>query len=558
MYCRLCGQDGPGDGVACTYCGEPFHSTEIVLEDESDATQKAPTEDPAPRQSLPVSTLLIPGILFVLTVICIVIFCMGKLNVSIGNIFVSPSALMEKVYCRQIEKTFDLAETNDYIPYENAMAVRYQADIHVSQDVLSFAADAWEVNREDITGLSNIQINSDVAYDRNLLNAVYELNLSDESILSVEQWLDHASQQQYIKIPQLSDELLLTDWNGNTAPSSLVAQNPYAAVSVDPQLLEEILIYYTKMLISDIENVNRSKQKVTVGTLSQKLVVLQATISNQQLCYTLISMLEDASQNPNVAVMIRDIEIQTGKTYYTEFIKALEQEISEIKNYLLHSDAYEDFTIYTYLNRRQEIVGVKLEYTHEGNIFSIGSGIALAKGRQFAIDISIFDSFSLEGEGTVGDEMNGTFSLIDSEQDICDIKLTDICYKKGNISGSIFVIPAEQIVENIVDSMGLYQSYLNAGRLQNFSIEIILDWTPNYQKTVLNSFTQKSALMSIELLAERKADVPALDDKFSNIQALDGEAWHNTIDKDAVDSLIERLHKAGIDKKILDYASESE
>ena len=312
------------------------------------------------------------------------------------------------------------------------------------------------------------------------------------------------------------------------------------------------------MLISGIENVNRSKQNVTVGTLSQKLVVLQATISNQQLCYTLISILEDASQNPNVAAMIRDIEIQTGKTYYTEFLKALEEEKSKIKNYLLHSDAYEEFTIYTYLNRRQEIVGVKLEYTHEGNIFPIGCGIALVKGRQFAIKISIFDRFSLEGEGTVGDGMNGTFSLIDSEQDICDIKLTDICYKKGNISGSICVIPAEQIVENIIDSMGLYKSYLNAGRLQNFSIEIILDWTPIYQKTQINSFTQKASLMSIELSAERKTDVPVLDDNYSNIQALDGEAWHNTIDKDAVDSLIERLHEAGIDKKILDYASESE
>ena len=92
-----------------------------------------------------------------------------------------------------------------------------------------------------------------------------------------------------------------------------------------------------------------------------------------QLYRTLIAILEDAAVNSDVAYMISDMELQHGRGYYDSFIESLEKQKIILQELLRQSNTYSDFTVYTYLNRKNEISGFKLEYSESGNLYPVVS-----------------------------------------------------------------------------------------------------------------------------------------------------------------------------------------
>lgn len=557
MYCKVCGQDGPGDGISCTYCGSPFSSKEIIYQPEAEHTDEdSDVYIVSQRSSVSSKTLLLPIILFVLTVICIVLFCISGPSFSIGTIFRSPSSRMEKVYCDLIEKTFEKVYLDDNDSPTDALAVQYGTDITLSPAFMSFFADALEVDPDDISGLSNIQIDCDATYKDDFLTANYDLSFNKEEIISIEQYVDGGENRQYLRIPQLSDQLLRVDASQDVALSDVIGIESNTVAHIDSSVLKEVSIYYTKMLIAGFDNINQYSQTVTVGELSQKQTVLQASISNKQLCHTMIAILEDASVNPSVYEIIRSIEEHTGKAYYEEFLKSLENEILELRKLSQQSNAYDSYTLYTYLNRRKEISGIKFEYINNGNVYCVFSANTVMKGLQFATNMSALDRYCLQGKGTAGKAINGSYSVFDSDNLICGFLLTDLTYSGSDISGAVRIVPAEQIVENIADSMGLYKAYLNSGRFPDFCVEFTLNWKSDVQNTKITCNDRYGQLILASFSAERKTGIPQENHSLPLQQALALDSWRSTLNQDAVDALLGKIAHSEIVGKIFESTDE--
>ena len=550
MYCKVCGQDGPGDGISCTYCGSPFSSKEIIFQREPENTNDITDEGVMQRPAISPKALLIPVILFVMTAVCIVMFCIPGFHLSIGSIFYSATSRMEKVYCELLTDAFEKVKNDKQHSLENTMAAQCGADISMSPVFMEFLADALKVNPDEISSMSNIQIACDASRYNDLLSANYSLSFHEEDIISIEQYVDIAGNQQFLRIPQLTDQLLQINTDQDVNFSDAIKIDSDATADIDPALLEEVCIYYTKMLIAGFDNINQCTQKVTVGDLSQKHTVLQASISHQQLCYTMIAIMEDAAVNPRIREIIRRIEDHTGKVYYDGFLESLEKEILQFKKLSQQSNAYDTYTLYTYLNRHKKIAGIKLEYIQSGDLYCIFSSNTVTKGLQFATQMSFLERYSMHGIGTVGASINASLSIFDTENLICDIVVTDLAYDAGDFSGNVHIAPVDQIVENVADAMGLYRAYLNAGRFPDLCIDFMLDCQSDALNTKITCYDRNGPLMYGVFSANRNNDMSQVIQDLPNQSVLDLEAWRSTLNQDAVNALLDNFAHSSIIRDI--------
>ncbi len=557
MYCKICGQDGPDDVDSCVYCGFEFDSkdkrSKIIEEPALDISENEPAANKKNRMPMP---LLISIVCFILVGVIIALFFLPGFGSTTIRFISSPSGLMGRVYRESIEKAISQAHMVSSWSSGDGISAKYYVDIDNREDVLSLLAEAMEAESKDIEGLSDIRISCDATYQNELLKAIYNLSLNEQEIIAMEQYVDRAKMQQWILFPELSDQPLFIDMDDEEISSSMSDPDAYTLVQIAPELLEEVSVYYTQMLIDGFENVNKSNMTVSYNGISQRMTVLKATISTRKLCETLTLIIDDAAMNPTVASIIYDMEVQMKQEYYTDFLNSLKREKMKLEELEQELDPYSQFTLHTYLNRYNEIAGIKLEYAEDGTLHQIFSCITVTKGNQFAAELVMWDGLMIEGMGIAGDQINGTFSFFNSDQLICKVVLTDFVCNSSNISGAVSMIPAEEIVEQLMDEIGCYQAYLEAGRLRDLSAEIVLDCNSDHKKIRIALCADKKIISSITVFAESKGISPITVPQNTVIPTdnTDAEQWRSGMEKEAVEFLIDRLVNAGISRELLTEA----
>ena len=550
MYCKVCGQDGPNDGVCCTYCGSPFDSKTIIANSSSEIIVE---EDVKPislsqtnKDLLPIRWILcgVSAILFV------VMLCFPGFRRLVTRKFMPCTTLMQSVYSHTVEDIFSFAHPINTTSEDASAALEWSINIQNRESILLLMADALDVKSEDVRGLSDMQILCDTIYDQNFLSAFYGLSIGEQNILSLEQYLDLDLNRQWLLLPELSDQALLVDMPDDVDLSDYFNANNDTFAHIDPAVLEEVSIYYIKMLIDGFENINKSSEKVTCDGISQRVTVLKATISTRQLCKTLIDMLDDASCNSDVAFIIAEMENDLGQDYYEEFQLYLKQQKHQLQNVIAHLDKYSDFTLYTYLNAKNEIAGIKLEFSEDGTLYQVFSCRTVTKGTQFAVELILPNGIVLHGKGAVGQGISGDFFASDSQQLICQVILTDFVYRADEISGSVRLYPNEEIVEHLANQTGVYEAYLKAKRLPNFSAEIFLDWN-NKNKNISISFFSNDDLLSCVYATVKEKELPLSNGLLEPGNYLDAEHWVSSLNESSVQALIDRLEYAGISSSFL-------
>ncbi len=558
MYCKVCGQDGPGDGICCTYCGSPFNSESII----SNASSKIEIVEEMDTESLPKSRLghrvefTFPPLRWVLCIVFIILFlvllCFPGFRRLIIRSFTPPNVLMKSVYSQALDDIFSQANIIDTQYNKESVAAEYQLEITNGDIALTLLADALGVDPTEIQGFSDVQILCDAVYDQNYLQAMYSFALCQKDIISLEQYVDAENQEQWLVFPELSDQALYVNMADNSSFSGIFEGNNQTLAKIDPQVLEDISIYYVKMLIEGFENINKSTENVNCGGISKRMTVINATVSSRQLCEILIEIIEDVSSNPDVAGIFYDMENQLGQNFYEDFLSSLELEKRQLQTALRQVDAFSNFTLYTYLNHKNKIVGVKLEYSNKGVLYPIFSCKTVTNGLQFGIEIEFVDSIRIQGSGKLGKGIDGTFLVTYGKQQICQIQLNDFLYKSDSVSGTFEIIPNEETVEHLIDQIDVYDAYLRVNRLSDFSIKINVIWN-NENKNISATLLSNDELISkIYLSVEPKAN--KITNRFSADNALTAELWSSGINETAVDVLVEKLVGAGISRKVVcDY-----
>ena len=553
MYCKVCGQEASDDIFVCPCCGSEIKTENIISENTDESvlgySQNTYSDSIVFRHG---KLLLIPIILGVIAGIIVLLCCHPGIKSTAIRFFSSPSVLMEQVYCNSIQKTFSQANTVSQWSVGNSVAAKYQMNIALGEEAISLLAASIDAKVEDIDGFSDVHISCDAAYQNNLLKAVYELSLKDQETITMEQYVDKSQMEQWIFFPELGSKPLFIDMNNQKSFSDIFGSNTQSMVDIAPKQLEEVSVHYISMLIDGFENVNKYQEKVNCNGISQRVTVLKAAISTKNLYQTQIAILEDATINPAVANIFYDIEKQTEKDYFNDFQTDIEQKILILERLVREEKSYSNFTLYTYLDRYNNIIGIKIEYSEEGIVYPFFSYVTVTKGDEYAVELSLWNEVRLEGVGNKGDRLNGSFSISRSNQLICTVTLKEFAYKNGYISGTISIIPDETIVEHLMDEAGCYQAYLQADRMKNFMIEIHMNLNSDHKETSISFYSNTKEISNISVSATLKEVMP--DDFPEGVpdidKYVDAENWQADIDENALKIIIERLANAGIDRNL--------
>ena len=562
MYCKVCGQDGPGDGVCCTYCGSPFDSESIIanVSSEIETTEEADTILSSPSSFNSAFDFTLPPLRWILCIVLFVSFlvslCFPGVRRLIIRNFTPPNVLMKSVYSQALEDIFSQAKPIHTQYDDQSIAAEYQLEIANGDVALTLLADALGADPTEIQGLSDIQILCDAIYDQNYLQAMYSLSLCQKEMISLQQYVDAENQKQWLVFPELSNQALFVNMADNPSFSGVFERRTQNLAEIDPHVLEEISIYYAKMLIDGFENINKSVENVNCGGISKRQTVIKSTVSSRQLCEILIEINEDASSNPDVAGIFYDMENQLGQNFYEDFLASLELEKRQLQTALRQIDAFSNFTLYTYLNHKNKIVGVRLEYSNEGILFPIFSCKTVTHGLKFGIEIEFVDSIQIQGCGKLNEGIDGNFLVTYGENQICQINLNDFLYKSDSVSGSFEIIPNEEMVEHLIDQIGAYDAYLRANRLSDFAIKTNLNWN-NENKNISAALFSNDELIS-RIYFSVKPKSKEIINKFSADDSLSAELWRDSIDEKLVDALIGKLVDAGISRKVVCNYTKSE
>lgn len=558
MYCKVCGQDGPGDGVCCTYCGSPFDSESIIanVSSEIETTEEADTILSSPSSFNSAFDFTLPPLRWILCIVLFVSFlvslCFPGVRRLIIRNFTPPNVLMKSVYSQALEDIFSRANPSHTQYDDQSITAEYQLEIANGDVALTLLADALGADPTEIQGLSDIQILCDASYDQNYLQAMYSLSLCQKEMISLQQYVDAENQKQWLVFPELSNQALFVNMADNPSFSGVFERRTQNLAEIDPHVLEEISIYYAKMLIDGFENINKSIENVNCGGISKRQTVIKSTVSFRQLCEILIEINEDASSNPDVAGIFYDMENQLGQNFYEDFLASLELEKRQLQTALRQIDAFSNFTLYTYLNHKNKIVGVRLEYSNEGILYPIFSCKTVTNGLKFGIEIEFVDSIRIQGSGKLNEGIDGNFLVTYGENQICQINLNDFLYKSDSVSGFFEIIPNEEMVEHLIDQIGAYDAYLRANRLSDFSIKTNLNWN-NENKNISAALFSNDELIS-RIYFSVKPNSKEIINEFSADDSLSADLWRASIDEKSIDALIGKLVDAGISRKVVcDY-----
>ena len=543
MYCKVCGNNEDDQNNVCSCCGSSLKSDICALYADNDphiVNSDQYSTDSKPRcMPLILCMSIVAGMLIILA-------CMPGFRKMIVRNISTPAGLMERVYCQSVASIVSKVHSIDNTSHSGGIAAEYCADIQIGDTMLSMLAEEMGINAADICGLQDFQIICDAAYDENLLVAQYSLEQDGDRILSMEHYADKSALRQWIVLPDLTDQPLVIDVAKPEEFLALFDHND-TLLDIDPKLLSEISIKYTKMLVGSFENVNKHFDKVTCNGLSQRVTVLRAAISTDKFYTTLIEMIDVASNDPEIASFFYQEDGQIQKAFYEDYVQSLNRQRMVLEDLIQQSDDYGSFVLSTYLNNKNEIVGVDLAYTQNGVSYSMFSFVVVRDGLRYSMQISFQDEYFILGTGSVAAGLEGNFSFCYTDQKICEISIKDFQYSSEKASGSIVMIPSEEIIEHLMDEAGMYDSYLNANRLPDFSVAMIFDCDPDHYSAMV-SVSAEQELVKVSISCIPKDDIAIkLPEKVNDVADIsDFEQWYSEMDDISISELLSRFEDAGI------------
>jgi hypothetical protein len=274
----------------------------------------------------------------------------------------------------------------------------------------------------DMSWLSEIRLDVDFAIKNKLQKNVLGLGLGEHDILSLELTTDSENKKQYLAIPELSDQAVLMDMSQTPELQSADMTKLYDALP-SGQTIKQIFDRYLDILLHGCSNVEKHTQEVTLGEITQKLTVLEAMTDEADLIEVTAKLLEQAKQDQDIKEVLEALDpwyqdmlkqsmdsyydsanANSSQTLYEEFIAEVDATLADLQEQLKNADPYNQMTVYTYLDDRYHIVGIKLEAT---DMEETVSGMALCQDGQTSVQIIMGDT-QLTGNGHIDENVTGS------------------------------------------------------------------------------------------------------------------------------------------------------
>ena len=570
MFCKNCGNPTEGEATLCPQCA---------------AAQPAPVEEQPgftvsngevrpPKKGKGKLIALIAGAVALVLVLAAV-FCWDSLAGMFQRSFGSPEEYFVYVHEQAADEVIAQLRENYSKNSGTALSATegaYAHELHLllGGELISILNSSGDM---DLSWLSDIALTVDTDTQDKLSSVKMGIGLGDKTALSVDALVDMENLSVYLGLPGLAEgyvQCTAEDMKeaGVTMPDPAQQKQILEQILPDEKALFAVLERYTDLLLSKVKTVTKEEKTVTVGGISQKMVVLEAKITEADLTDMALAVLEQAKTDAELEKLLDQFSAyensvmestrQQMSEYYTEeelneyfpevdyhaeMLEAIPDAIADIQESKAEASEQNYFLLTGYVTPEHELAGHTFAVYTEGVKEEIDfSYITVKDGKNSAFEAKI-QQVQITGSGAeVKDAFSGSYTVSDVEHTYGTLTLENVTENSGVLS---FTASSE-----LLESMGAEEA-----------VSSLLSLTqPTLKLTYSGS--EKDLAMKLELLAGDKLfagitwdakvveagnlQLPADAVRLQDQQAL--LEWVNTIQSE---KLMENLTDAGVPEQFL-------
>lgn len=616
MFCEKCGKMLEGPEKFCPNCGAPVPpgeetettgETSVLPAEETAAAEttgetsvppisvgpQVPADRP-PAKNKKAIALIAGGA----AVLAVVILCI--LNVTrLGNFFRRSFSSPEEYY-RHVEEATVSELTGAWSRYYELLVKDAKALEDRSTGV-EFTVELGDGGREllgllgtagagvDFTWLNQLSVGMGYSLKDSVMGYALSLGLNQDDLLSANMVLDMGEGGLYLQIPELTPdyigfdmaELIGTDWLESLKLYREMEEGRRQMLDALPDAgeVEKLQRKYLRLMLNSISEVEKSRQTLKAGGVSQKCTELEVTIDGRTLAGMLEAILEEMQDDKDLKkLIVNTMDSLTamngisyldeyaeyrwsGEDYYDDFLEELgeaQDSLDEIK------DLGDLLVMKVYVDGKGRIAGRVLELLEDGEVFGEVSILSPQKGSrtgyEFSAEWGHGEEISLTGSGkTSGNELNGDFGLVYCGITVLDVKVTGLDLKqweRGYLNGSFTVTPSKAISSLLSTSQSYYDT-IYMSMLTDLQLTLDSRMSRNGGKITIGLSRDKEDLIHLMVSSKDgggpEAKVPAGDNTVFLREEEDLVTWWSGIDWDG---FIGNLEESDLPEEAVDALQE--
>ncbi|MBQ9742334.1 MAG: zinc ribbon domain-containing protein [Ruminococcus sp.] len=645
MLCPKCSQPIEEGKAFCKNCGANIQDPDATV-----AMPAAPAQETAPEETAPVAPeaqapadttapvsfagdvapitegkkLNIKKILLI-TIPCIVLAVLLIFNMNnIAGFFVKTFASPETYLSYSLAQSIKDPAKGMITSYDNFIngltddasvvsAINVKATDKGLESLVSLLEESGteDIDEEDLAFLKDMSLDTTVNLKEGVANMTGLFNIGKGEIVSAEAILDPIEGSAYMGLPELNESFLEFDLEEDmdiTISDYIDMDEETIGKFIDiiqecapeGKELEDIAIDIGKAALGCIEDVEKGKETLEIGDISQKVTTLSFTLDEEASANMSIAAMEAMLENKDIEKIITNAQETVEKKYedlglkgeaedavetaleedwYDLFTDSLEESIDAQEDLLDDESEYStdvEFTLY--IDGDHKMAGYKITdnasyeteladyeeypeyYDEEPKLEDYVLFVATAtKGNKFEYIYTDGEDTIMEGSGkNTGKTLSGTYTIYSSYYnydtaeteyaEMIELVFEDINQKqwqKGNMKGSFTITPKEAFYEAIGGDSIL--------EVLDLSLKVDMDTTKKDAKINLTLYNDEDELITIStdstLKGGEKVKAPS-----DTTKAEDAEDWASDTD---FDTLISNLEDAGVPDEWVDAIEQS-
>lgn len=559
------------------------------LNDPVTTAQKAPK--PPRAKGFPLGTVIAAILVVAIAVSAVV--CWDSVQSFFVRSFGTPEEYLERVEEKAAEEVIDSVSSaygdilGAFDTADTDTALSAQISISVGDDLLDLLStylNAYGMNM-DVSWLGDICLTMDEATDGDLFRTSIGIGLGNTTIATYDFIMDLAMGTVYYGFPELSDAYLCLDPEdmGMDMDDYQEIMDQYSQILVDvlddlpsEKRVNELLSKYWQIVLEHMQDTEKDTETVEVGGIAQKLNVITCTLTQEDLLNIFIEILEDIRDDDELIDCITGIweQVYQGNGYYDwvynsatgeyemvfvsdeldyeeELLDAIDETLEELEDALDRCDEDNRINITTYVDNSDEIVGRTFEIESADGEDQEISWVTVWKGKEYAFEADILGQVKITGSGTrSGDLINGEYKVKYQRQTVLEIEVIDYDEKKadeGYLSGSFKFVPGDDLLEEILDDMGV-SSLGGVIKLTDLGIQIDISESADGTSMGIRVVQGRSTLVGLTVSTETGSDI-SVKVPGNTVGVDEAMEWIVSFD---FDTLLSNMRKAGVDEELVD------
>lgn len=539
MLCDKCGTPIPEESKICPNCGAEIAEKPAFSEADFTVGKKKK------KKFMP---LIIIGVILVVIAALVFVFWDSVSAMWIRN-FGEPEEYFELV---EKQALTDYAEevSESYGRFlEGGTGTAGKMELTVSKTMLAMIP----TGDLDLSWLDKLALEFESGTEDQATMAMMALSVAGQKVLDFSTIVDSESNTMYVGVPSLSDKYLTTTMGSVdseagamiTAPSFALPQLPKEAMPSE-EVVNQLLNRYIDVLFEQIDDVQKSKETLTVGDVEQEVIVLRYEISEQDAMKIVEAILKEAKNDKDLEKVIRelyDYMVQQGmpedeQDPYEAFKESIDEALADMAAY---TDFSEEKLVWTIYVDDDEVIGRSISFDNEELLF-----VATAtNGKDFATQLKITDALEVSGEGTISNGVReGDYALIAQGKELLNVelKLNEKKSTDGNMDVKLVIRPSAELLSQAeVDSQvaSLFQS-------MDMGLEVKVLAQDQSAEMEVNVVSKAATFVGLKISAGPKDVDVKIPDESNCISVEDTEnvaQWAKSLD---FTKLAESLEKAGL------------